>query len=94
MPSPEMKIFPTIQDILKVTSHNDEDSNGMERLLGELRFNVGNEDGGTVHRQHRQEVKEFAVAEQFSFVFDSMNKLKLTSGFIQGTMMSLPVGFT
>ena len=55
MPSPEMKIFPTIQDILKVTSHNDEDSNGMERLLGELRFNVGNEDGGTQATSSRSE---------------------------------------
>ena len=44
--------------------------------------------------KERQEVKEFTVAEQFPFVFDSMNKAKLTSGFIQGTKMSLPVGFT
>ena len=27
-------------------------------------------------------------------MIDSINKAKLTSGFIQGTMMSLPVGFT
>ena len=44
--------------------------------------------------KERQEVKEFTVAEQFPFVFDSLNKAKLTSGFIQGTKMSLPVGFT
>ena len=31
--------------------------------------------------KERQEVKEFTVAEQFPFVFDSMNKAKLTSGF-------------
>ena len=36
--------------------------------------------------KEHQEVKEF--------VFDSLNKAKLTSGFIQGTKMSLPVGFT
>ena len=46
--------------------------------------------------KERQDVKEFMVAEQFSsiFFFDSIHKAKLTSGFIQGTMMSLPVGFT
>ena len=42
--------------------------------------------------KERQEVREFAVQEQFPFVFDSMNKAKLTSGFIQGTKMSLPTG--
>ena len=44
--------------------------------------------------KERQEVREHTVVEQFPFVFDSMNKAKLTSGFITGTKMSLPVGFT
>ena len=33
--------------------------------------------------KERQDVREFTVQEQFPFVFDSMNKAKLTSGFIQ-----------
>ena len=44
--------------------------------------------------RERQEARENTVVEQFPGVFDSMNKAKLTSGFITGTKMSLPVGFT
>ena len=44
--------------------------------------------------KERQEAREMSATETFPFVFDSMNKAKLTSGFIQGTKMSLPIGFT
>ena len=44
--------------------------------------------------KERQEAREMSTQETFPFVFDSMNTAKLTSGFIQGTKMSLPVGFT
>ena len=44
--------------------------------------------------KERQEAREMSTVETFPFVFDSMNTAKLTSGFIQGTKMSLPVGFT
>ena len=44
--------------------------------------------------KERQEVREFTTVEQYPYVFDSMNKARLTSGFIQGTKMALPVGFT
>ena len=39
--------LPDIPRHAKSDSHNDEDSNAGERLLGELRVNVGNEEGGT-----------------------------------------------
>ena len=39
--------LPDIPRHAKSDSSNDEDSNGGERLLGELSLNVGNEDGGT-----------------------------------------------
>ena len=39
--------LPDIPRHAKSDSHNDEDSNVGERLLGELRVNVGNEEGGT-----------------------------------------------
>ena len=44
--------------------------------------------------KERQEAREMSTVETYPFVFDSMNKAKLTSGFIQGTKMSLPTGFT
>ena len=92
MPSPEMKIFPTFQDMLKVTVIMMKTAMGWNACWESSGSTLVMKMGG--HRQHRQEVKEFAVAEQFSFVFDSMNKLKLISGFIQGTKKSLPAGFT
>ena len=88
MPSPVMKIFPTFQDMLKVTVIMMKTAMGWNACWESSGSTLVMKMGG--RRQHRQEVKEFAVAEQFSFVFDSMNKLKLTSGFIQGTKKSLP----
>jgi len=45
--------------------------------------------------KERQEVREMsAPKEQYPYVFDSLCKARLTTGFIQGTKMSLPAGFT
>ena len=77
--------LPNIPRHAKSDSHNDEEDEGYAALVNAM---------NTQLLKERQEVKEFMVAEQFSSIFDSIHKAKLTSGFIQGTIMSLPVGFT
>ena len=45
--------------------------------------------------KERAEQRELvAQQEKFPFVFDSLSRARLTTGFIQGTKMSLPAGFT
>ena len=45
--------------------------------------------------KEREEVRAAAgPAESYPFVFDSLSRAKLSSGFVQGTKMSLPAGFT
>ena len=46
--------------------------------------------------REREEARELAgpPVESYPYVFDSLSKAKLTSGFVQGTKMSLPSNFT
>ena len=44
--------------------------------------------------KERERIREATPVERFPYVFDSMSQAKLTTGFVQGTKMSLPTGFT
>ena len=42
--------------------------------------------------KERERIREATPVERFPYVFDSMSQL--TTGFVQGTKMSLPTGFS
>ena len=75
---------------------NEEDEGDLDFNPRELRLKRQEALASAMNRplfKEREEARALEITEQYPYVFDSLAKAKLTSGYIQGTKMNLPAGF-